>query len=284
MSAAVLRAQLLGLRRALALVVDRLQLVVEDRVDRRLRAHHRDRGARQRDAAVRVERRAGHRVEPRAVGLAHDHRDLRHGRFADRADHLRAVADDAFALDLRADHEARHVGEEQQRDVERVARLDEARGLVGRVAEQHAALVLGLVRDDPDRVPVQARVADDELLRPARVDLQQRVLVDERRDQRLHVERLVLVRGDQARRSASSTRARPSSPAAGRPASWSAYTPNTAWQVRSRPRRSSRADARNRRRPCASARRPSPRASPARRSPSPPSAASRDTSTRCPRA
>ncbi len=41
-----------------AAIVDLLDLVVEDRVDRRLRAHHRDRGRGQRDAAVRLERRA----------------------------------------------------------------------------------------------------------------------------------------------------------------------------------------------------------------------------------
>ena len=109
----------------------------------------------------------GHRVQPRAVGLAHDDRDLRHGRLADGADHLGAVADDALALDLRADHEAGHVGEEQQRHVERVARPDEARGLVGGVDEQHAALVLGLVGDDPDRAAVEAREADDQLLAPS---------------------------------------------------------------------------------------------------------------------
>ncbi len=192
--------------------VDRLQLVVVDRVDRRLRAHHRDRRARQRQAAVGVERRTGHRVQPRSVGLAHDHRDLRHGRLADRADHLRAVADDPVALDLRADHEAGHVREEQQRHVERVARPDEPRGLVGRVGEQHAALVLRLVGHDPDRPTVQTRVADDQLLRPARMDLQQRSLVDERVDQRLDVERLVLVGRDQLARS----RPRPVRPRAAR--------------------------------------------------------------------
>ena len=41
-----------------------------------------------------------------------------------------------------------HVGEEQQRDVERVAGPDEARRLVGGVDEQHAALVPRLVGDD----------------------------------------------------------------------------------------------------------------------------------------
>ena len=43
---------------ALGLVLDRLDLVEEDGVDRRLGAHHRDRGGRQRDAAVGLERRA----------------------------------------------------------------------------------------------------------------------------------------------------------------------------------------------------------------------------------
>ncbi len=143
-----LRATKLG---PLGLVVDRLDLVVEDGVDRRLRAHHGDRGARQGDAAVGLEGRPGHRVEARPVGLADDDGELRHGRFGDGADHLRAVADDPLALDRGADHEAGHVGEEEQRHVEGVAGLDEARRLVGRVDEQHAALLLGLVGDDADR-------------------------------------------------------------------------------------------------------------------------------------
>ena len=86
---------------ALGLVVDRLDLVEEDRVDRRLGPHHGDRGAGQGDAAVGLERRPGHRVEAGAVGLADDHRELRHGRLGDGADHLRAVADDPLALDRR---------------------------------------------------------------------------------------------------------------------------------------------------------------------------------------
>jgi len=58
-------------------------------------------------------------------------------------EHLRAVADDALALDRLADHEARHVGQEEQRDREGVAQPDEARRLVGRVDEEDAALPLG---------------------------------------------------------------------------------------------------------------------------------------------
>ncbi len=181
---------------ALGLVLDRLDLVVEDGVDRRLRAHHRDRGAGQGDAAVGLEGRAGHRVEAGAVGLAHDDRDLRHGRFGDGADHLRPVADDPLALDRGADHEAGHVGEEEQRQVEGVAGLDEAGRLVGGVDEEDAAGVLGLVGDDADRAPVEPPVADDQLLRPALVDGQEAVGVEQRVEQLLHVEGLVLVGGD----------------------------------------------------------------------------------------
>jgi hypothetical protein len=107
------------------------------------------------------------------------------------------VADDPLALDLGADHEAGDVGEEQQGNVEGVAVPDEAGGLVGGVREQDAALVLGLVGDDADRAAVQAGEADDELLRPARVDLQEGALVDQALDQPLDVEGLVLVGRDQ---------------------------------------------------------------------------------------
>ena len=119
------------------------------------------------EAAVGVVRRARHRVQPGAVGLAHDHADLRHRGLGDGADHLGSVTDDPLALDGGADHESGHVGEKEQGDAERVARLDEARRLVGAVDEQHAALDLRLVGDDADRPAVQPPVADDQFLGPA---------------------------------------------------------------------------------------------------------------------
>ena len=70
---------------ALVLVGDRGDLVGVDGVDRGLGAHHRDLRGRQRERRVRLEPRAGHRVEPGAVGLADDDADLRHGRLGHRA-------------------------------------------------------------------------------------------------------------------------------------------------------------------------------------------------------
>ena len=141
----------------------------------------------------------GHRVEPRAVCLADDHRELRDRGRRHRADHLRAVADDALALDVLADHEAGDVGQEQQRDVEGVAGRDEPGGLVGGVDEEHSPLLLRLVGDDPDGPAVEARVPDHELLRPALLDLEERALVDQRVDQVDHVEGRLRVGRDDLR-------------------------------------------------------------------------------------
>src|SRR5215217_4880287 len=78
----VMRAKLLRPPLPLLRVLDRLELVVEDGVDRRLGSHHRDLRPRQRDARVRVVGRAGHREQPRPVGLADNHRNLRNGASA----------------------------------------------------------------------------------------------------------------------------------------------------------------------------------------------------------
>ena len=106
------------------------------------------------------------------------------------------MADDPLALDRGPDHEAGHVGEEEQRHVEGVAGLDEARRLVGGVDEEDAALLPRLVGDDADDAAVEPPVADDQLFRPALVDLEEGVGVEQGVEHLAHVEGLVLVGGD----------------------------------------------------------------------------------------
>jgi hypothetical protein len=106
------------------------------------------------------------------------------------------TADDALALDLGADHEAGHVGQVEQRDPEGVAEPDEARGLVGAVGEEHAALVLGLRGDDAHRPPVDAGEGGDHLGREQLLQLEEAVGVDQLADEGEHVEELVLVGRD----------------------------------------------------------------------------------------
>ena len=140
-----------------------------DDVDRALRAHHRDLRGRPGEVEVGQHVLRVHDVVGAAVGLARDDRQLRHGRLGERVEQLRAVADDPAPLLARAGQEAGHVGEGDERDVERVAEADEAGGLLRRLDVEHAGELRGLVADDPDRAPAEAReAADDVRARSAR--------------------------------------------------------------------------------------------------------------------
>ena len=87
--------------------------------------------------------------------------------------------------------EARHVDEGDERDVEGVAEAHEARGLDRAVDVEHAREHLRLVGDDADGAPVEAREADDDVLRAVLVDLEERAVVDDAVDDVVHVVGLV---------------------------------------------------------------------------------------------
>ena len=94
-----------------------------------------------------------------------------------------------------ADHEPGHVGQEQQRNSERVAQPNEPRRLVGAIDEKDATLPLGLAGDDPHRLTIEAGEPRHDLAREQALDLEEAALVDQGVDDREHVERLVLVGG-----------------------------------------------------------------------------------------
>ena len=107
------------------------------------------------------------------------------------------MADDPLLLHLGADHEPRHIGQEDQRDVERVAQLHKTGGLVRGVDEQRPALRHGVVRHQSDDLTVHAGEADDEFGGPQRVDLEEGIGVDQAADVPGHVKSLPLGRRDQ---------------------------------------------------------------------------------------
>ena len=107
------------------------------------------------------------------------------------------MADDASLLDVGSDHEARHISEKQQRDLERIAQPDESRRFVGRIVEQHAALLHRLVGHDPQGVPVEPGEAGEELLGEQLLELQPRALVDDRLYHLAHVVTAARLLGDQ---------------------------------------------------------------------------------------
>ena len=102
-----------------------------------------------------------------------------HRRLGERVEQLRAVLDDAAVLLVGARQEARHVDEGDERDVEAVAEAHEARGLDRRVDVEAAGEVRRLVRDDADGAAVDAREADDDVLRVVLVDLEEVAVVDD---------------------------------------------------------------------------------------------------------
>ena len=175
----VLRALLLDEGLALRLVGDGGNVVGVNGVHGRLRTHHRDLGAWQRDGGLGPESGTRHRVQPGSVRLAHDHRELGHARLRDGGDHLCSMADDAGSLDFGADHEPRHVRKEEQRDVEGVAHPDEAGGLVGGVDEENSALLGGIVGDHADNPPFQPGQAHNQLRGEEGLDLEEALLVDQ---------------------------------------------------------------------------------------------------------
>ena len=172
---------------------------LEDDVRRSRGAHHGDFRRRPREHGVRAERFRTHGDVGAAVGFAEHERDFRHGRSGIRVQHFRAVADDAAALLRLAGQEAGNVHERDQRDVERVAETDEARAFVGRVDVEHARLHRRLIGDDPADDALQTREADDRVFREIRHHFEERVFVEEPRDDLLHVDRELRIFGNEVR-------------------------------------------------------------------------------------
>jgi hypothetical protein len=92
-----------------------------------------------------------------------------------------------------ADHEARDVLKEHERDPPLAAQLDEVRALEARRAEQDS-----VVRDDPDGEALDVGEAADERLAVPCLELVQLRSIDQPRDHLAHVVRLTGVRRDHA--------------------------------------------------------------------------------------
>ena len=174
-----------------------LHLAPVDDVHRLARAHHRELGRRPREGQVAADRLGVHDDVGAAVGLAGDDLDARDGGLAVGVQQLGPVADDAAVLLPGAGEEARHVDEGDQRDVEGVAGADEAPCFLGRFDVEDAGQNLGLVADDADGMAVETGEAAHDVLRPVREVLVEVAVVDDGRDDLLHVVRLAVARGEQ---------------------------------------------------------------------------------------
>ena len=139
---------------------DRLQLLAVAELDRALQPHAAELAGRpgEREGGG-VERAAGHRLGAEPIGLAQHDGAERHGEVGAGHEQPRAVADQRGLLDLRPDHHAGRVAQEQDRDVEGVAELQEARGLVRAVRVDGAGEMRRIVGDDAERLALDAAEA-----------------------------------------------------------------------------------------------------------------------------
>ena len=119
-----------------------------------LAAHHGGLGVGPGEAEARMKAAPAHAVIAGAERCAAIDRDLRHGGRGDRLDHLGAVLDHAGLLVGFAHHVSGGVVHVKHRRARLAAGLDEMRRLVG--AGHVERTVVG---DDPDRLPLDARVA-----------------------------------------------------------------------------------------------------------------------------
>ena len=170
--------------------------ILEDDAHRAIGAHHRDLRGRPGEVHVAADVLAAHDVVGAAVGLARDDRDLRDGGLAVGVQQLRAVLDDPAVLLADARQEARDIDERDDRDVEAIAGADETRGLDRRIDVERTGENGGLLRDDADAPPAEAREPDDDVRGPARLDLEERAVVGDALDDVVHVVRPRRIVGD----------------------------------------------------------------------------------------
>ena len=140
---------------ALAGVLDGLQLLAVAEPHGALEAHAAElAGGPGHAEQRRLEAAAGHGLGAEAVALAQDDRAGRHGDVGAGDEQAADVADQRRLLGLGTHHDPGRVAEEEQRQVEGVAELHEARGLVGPVGVDGPGQVHRVVGDDAHRAPL----------------------------------------------------------------------------------------------------------------------------------
>ena len=172
-----------------------LHVAAEENVDRPLRAHDGDLGVGPGKQQVATQPPAAHDAVGPAVAFAQDDQQLGHGGLAVGVDHACAVADDAAQLLIAAGQEAGHVLQGDDGHVVGVADADEVGGLDRCLDVDAAGQHHRLVGDDADDVAVEPGEANDHVLGPQLVHLEERAVVNDAADDLAHVVGVVGVGG-----------------------------------------------------------------------------------------
>ena len=171
--------ELVALRR----VLDRLELLAEAEPHGAFEAHAAELAGRPGDGeALRVEAAAGHGLRAEPVALAQDDGEIGNVEVRRGHEHAADMAHQRGLLRLRPDHEARRVAERDDRKIEGVAELHEARRLVGGVGIDRAAEMLRVVGDEAERPALDADQGGDDSDAEGRAQLEHGAFVRQRLD------------------------------------------------------------------------------------------------------
>ncbi len=135
--------------------------------------------------------------------MIHSENDFGDAGRRHRLDEACSGADDSFVLGLSADHEARDVLHEQERNPKSVAAIDEVRNLLRALGINNSAEPrlfslapfdqAALVRDDAEIDSIDSGVAADHLLCEALLELVDFTIVQNRSEYGVHVVRHAMV-------------------------------------------------------------------------------------------
>src|SRR3954463_3289253 len=163
---------------AVVVVDDAPQRASVEDLHRARRAHHRDLRRGPGTAPIVAEPLRVHDDVCAAVRLAQHDAQTRHGRIAVGIHELGTVSDHPAPLEILSGLEPGGVDERQQRDVERVAPLHEARRLLRRLDVERSGPLDRLVGDDADGVTVESAERGHDVGRVVCPQLEAAVLVE----------------------------------------------------------------------------------------------------------
>ena len=138
-----------------------------------------------------------HHIVGAAVGFARDERDLGHGAFGVGIQQFGAVGDDAAVFLRGAGHEAGHIHQRDDGDVEGIAKSHKSGAFDGRVDVEATGQHERLIGDKADAAPLHSRETGHQVLRIAGLQFKKIALVNHLADDLLDVVRRTGVVGDE---------------------------------------------------------------------------------------
>ena len=151
-------------------------------------SHYRDLRGREHPKESWIVCTATHSIVSGAVACSQDCRDFGYVGIRYGADQFSTVLGDALLLKLLADHEARDVLKEDERNLALTAKLDKVSSFKGTLREKNT-----IIGYDANWMPIKMTEASDERIAVVLLKLMESAPIEDSRQNGVHVERLLMV-------------------------------------------------------------------------------------------